>query len=194
MSTTACFVSDPIVGEWNLYSAEEPCLEYTKSYTYEETSVSYSNQICLDFDALKFSVENIKDAGFQGTLIEQQGTVSMTYSYTYGSESNTGTYSYDMISGNEMEIEALDTENTYRISIELSIDNEDVEEGIEDEELDRSMDADDSNIADLEFNCTLATSAINNSKSLKCDFIDIIIDEDSYAEDFTFSGSITFTK
>ena len=188
MSTTGCFLADPIIGEWTMDSADEPCMEYTKSYSYDGYTASYTMQICLEFDSLQFSVDNVKDAGLQGTLIEQQGTISMSYSYISGDETESDSYSSPMLQGDDMEVELIeDSENSYRITMEIGMDESSGESSSSEDDESDSTDSD-GDFVNLEFNCTLSGSA------LECDFEDIVVEDDSYFDNFEFSGSLTFTK
>jgi hypothetical protein len=183
MSTTACFTTDPIVGEWTLSSSDELCMEYSKSYSYDGYNASYSTQICLDFDAIRMSVENIKDAGLQSTILEQSGTVSMSYAFESPDESYSESYTYDMIQGDALDIELIEeSDNSYRMSMEMGVLDPELED-------DETVD-----MVDLEFNCTLSES------SMECEFTSVDFgDEDSdadedYYENLNFSGTLTFGK
>ena len=183
MSTTACFTTDPIVGEWNLSSSDELCMEYTKSYSYEGYNASYSTQICFDFDAIRMSVENIKDAGLQSTILEQSGSVTVSYAFESPDESESDSYTYDMLQGDELDIELIEeSDNSYRMSMEVGVLDPELED-------DETVD-----MVDLEFNCTVSDS------SMECEFTSFDFGDDDpdeaadFYENMNFSGSLTFGK
>jgi len=171
MSTTGCLFADPIEGEWTLGESDPLCMEYQKTYTYEGNEMSVSVEVCLNFAQLDFSVTAPEADVLAAEMTAGNGTVDFGYSYVYDGETETESYQYDFTTGNGVDFEMV-SEDAYKMTLEVNLATDDEETAV-----------------DAVLNCTLT-----DKKSMTCQQADLVVDGESYAEMYNFSGALTLTK
>ena len=171
MSTTGCLFADPVEGEWTLGESDPLCMEYQKTYTYDGYETSVGVEICLNFAQFDFSVTSPETDVIAAEITSGNGTVDFGYSYVYDGETETESYQYDFATGNGVDF-VMVSEDSYKMTLEVNLATENEEVSV-----------------DAVLNCTLT-----DKKSMNCQQEDLVLDGESYAEVYDFSGALTLTK